>query len=269
MTNNIIGFIGAGNMASALISGLINSGHNPRDLMASSPEDDHLDSIKQSFNIAVTKENGEIFNKCNTIIFAVKPNILGGVLQKYSNQISFTNHLLISIAAGVLIKKIELSLNKNQRIIRAMPNTPASIKSAVTALCKNTNANKDDKSLAENIFSSVGTTCWLDENSMDLYTALIGSGPAYIFYIIESLLATSAELGFDKTTTKRILADMIIGSAKLAKQSKDSPEILREKVTSPGGVTQRALEIFEENNIKKSIILAITEAKKRSKELGN
>ena len=194
MTNNIIGFIGAGNMASALISGLINSGHNPRDLMASSPEEDHLDSMKQSFNIAVTKKNGEIFNKCNTIIFAVKPNILEGVLQKYSNQISFTNHLLISIAAGVLIKKIELSLNKNQRIIRAMPNTPASIKSAVTALCKNTNANKDDKALAENIFSSVGTTCWLDENSMDLYTALIGSGPAYIFYIIESLLATSAEL---------------------------------------------------------------------------
>ena len=98
MTNNIIGFIGAGNMASALISGLINSGHNPRDLMASSPEDDHLDSMKKSFNIAVTKENGEIFNKCNTIIFAVNPNILGGVLQKYSNQISFTNLLLISIA---------------------------------------------------------------------------------------------------------------------------------------------------------------------------
>ena len=122
---------------------------------------------------------------------------------------------------------------------------------------------------AENLFNSVGTTCWLKESSLDLYTALIGSGPAYIFYLIESLLESSKELELDQNTKKNLIAEMIIGSAQLAKLSADSPTILRQKVTSPAGVTQKALEVFEKEGIKESIMLAIKEAKKRSEELGN
>ena len=268
MTNNI-GFIGAGNMTNALVSGLITSGHVSDNIMASSPEIEHLEKIKDSFGIKTTNKNQEIFKLCDTVVLAVKPHILSTVLKSLSKEISSANHLLISIAAGVLIKDIELNLNGNQRIIRAMPNTPASIQSGVTALCCNDTASKNDKWTAEKLFNSVGSTCWLKESSMDLYTSLIGSGPAYIFYLIESLLEASEELEFENEITKNLIIDMIVGSAKLAKVSTDPPEILRKKVTSPKGVTQRAIEVFSDKKIKESIILAIQEAKKRSRELGN
>jgi len=270
MNENTIGFIGAGNMANALISGLIISGRHAETIMASSPEQTHLDKMESSYGVKTTSENNRIFEKCNTIILAVKPNILPNVLENVSSRLLNKKCLIISIAAGVTIKDLESYFNPDQRIIRAMPNTPASIQSGVTGLCRNIMAdNEDDTAAAENIFNSVGSTCWIKESSMDLYTALIGSGPAYIFYLLESLLDASKDLHLENEITKNILIDMFIGSAKLAKESKDTPEILRKKVTSPGGVTQRAIEIFDENKIKESIILAIKEASKKSQELGN
>ncbi|MDG2060711.1 MAG: pyrroline-5-carboxylate reductase [SAR86 cluster bacterium] len=264
-----IGFIGAGNMASALVSGLINSGHDPKNLMASSPEPEHLENMRDSFEILTSNDNIDIFDSCDTVVLAVKPHNISDVLRSISQVVSKERHLLISIVAGVLIKDIEANLTNEQRIIRAMPNTPASIKLAVSALSFNSEVSPNDKKIAENLFNSVGTTCWLKESSLDLYTALIGSGPAYIFYLIESLLESSKELELDQNTTKNLIAEMIIGSAQLAKLSADSPTILRQKVTSPAGVTQKALEVFEKEGIKESIMLAIKEAKKRSEELGN
>jgi pyrroline-5-carboxylate reductase len=150
-----------------------------------------------------------------------------------------------------------------------MPNTPASIGKGVTALCSNKNSSEEDLRVSRDIFESVGVTCLLEEKSFDLYTSLIGSGPAYIFYLVEALLESSKELNFEENEIKNLLLNMIIGSAELAKQSADSPETLRKKVTSPGGVTERALEVFEEEELKSTVIKAIKEATIRSIELGD
>ena len=266
---NTIGFIGAGNMASSLIAGLINSGVDPKDITATSPEDAHLRTLSNNFGIKTTKDNKEIGKSCNTIVLAVKPQIVSPVLNELSGLINNEQHLIVSIAAGIKIADIQAELDGDQRIIRAMPNTPASIRSGVTALCANENSSQEDLRVATGIFESVGVTCLLKEQSLDLYTSLIGSGPAYIFYLVEALLESSNALDFTENEMKNLLLNMIIGSAELAKQSIDSPKILREKVTSPGGVTERALEVFEEERLKTTIQKAVQEATKRSIELGN
>ena len=266
---NTIGFIGAGNMASALIAGLINSGVDPEDITASSPEDSHLTTLSKEFGIKTAKDNKEIGKNCKTVVLAVKPQIVSPVLNELSGLINSEQHLIVSIAAGIKIADIQAELEGDQRIIRAMPNTPASIRSGVTALCANKNSSEEDLKVATGILESVGVICLLEEQSLDLYTSLIGSGPAYIFYLVEALLESSNELDLTENEIKNLLLNMIIGSAELAKQSTDSPKILREKVTSPGGITERALEVFEEEKLKTTIQKAIQEAAKRSIELGN
>jgi len=267
--NNAIGFIGAGNMASALIAGLVNAGLDLEEIIASSPEDSHLTRLKSNFGIRTTKDNKEIARNCKTIVLAVKPYIVDSILTELSELINSKQHLIISIAAGIKIQDIQALLNGDQRIVRAMPNTPASIGKGVTALCSNKNSSEEDLRVSRDIFESVGVTCLLEEKSFDLYTSLIGSGPAYIFYLVEALLESSKELNFEENEIKNLLLNMIIGSAELAKQSADSPETLRKKVTSPGGVTERALEVFEEGELKSTVIKAMKEATNRSIELGN
>jgi len=267
--DNKIGFIGAGNMASALISGLVNARKNPNSIMASSPEDNHLESLSSEFGILTTKNNVEIAENCEIILLAVKPHIIEEVLKGIASYIKPNKHLIISIAAGVKIEDIQALLSIEQKIIRAMPNTPASIQRGVTALCNNSQTDLVDKNVAEEIFKSVSVTCWLQEDSLDQYTALIGSGPAYVFYFIEAMLEASKDLNLEGEDIKNLLIEMIIGSSELAKMSSDEPSILRKKVTSPGGVTERAIEIFEEKKIKQSILTAIKEATQRSIKLGN
>ena len=211
----------------------------------------------------------EIGRNCKTVVIAVKPHIVNSVLNELSELINSEHHLIISIAAGIKINDIQKQLKGDQRIIRAMPNTPASIGKGVTAICANENSSDEDLKTSKGIFESVGVTCLLEEKSLDLYTSLIGSGPAYIFYLVEALMESSKELNFEESEIKNLLLDMIIGSAELAKQSSDSPATLRKKVTSPGGVTERALEVFEEEKLKSIVQKAMKEATERSIELGD
>jgi len=263
-----IGFIGAGNMASALIAGLIGDGFNNSHIFASSPEDDHLERLNKEFLVNVTPKNKEVFDSCLTVVLAVKPNVINSVLKESKFSIDKNNNLLISIVAGCTIDSIEAEVGKKIKIIRAMPNTPASIGMGVSALTNNHLVTLKDKTRAENIFNSVGISCWLKETSFDLYTALIGSGPAYVFYLIEALQLSAEKLGLDKDLSKTLIIEMITGSAVLAKESKLSPSSLRKKVTSPGGVTEKALQILNENKVDKSLIKAILEGENKSKALG-
>ena len=268
MNNKNIGFIGAGNMASALIGGLIDSGKDVTNIIASSPEKDHLDRLKKSFNIKTTHKNEEIIQLSEIVILAVKPNVVEPVLLEIKNLLLQRNPLLISIAAGIQINSLEQLLKPEYRIIRAMPNTPASIKEGVTAISPNQFVTEEDMDDAKEMFSSVGSVAEIKENNIDIYTALIGSGPAYVFYLIESLLESSASLELTDTENNS-LASMISGSANLAKNSEDSPEELRKKVTSPGGVTQSAIEEFESRGLKKIIKESMKVAEKKSIDLGN
>ena len=266
--NNNLGFIGAGNMAGSLIGGLIKSGYKKSQIFTSSPETEHLKKLKEEFSVNVTKSNEEVLDAAKTIVLAVKPNVISAVLKQLSKQIKTNTNLLISIVAGLSINSIEGEIGSETKIIRAMPNTPASIGLGVSALTNNKLVNQDDKIRAENIFKSVGIVCWLKETSFDLYTALIGSGPAYIFYVIEALQKSTKNLNLEEKMTKTLITEMIRGSAALANVSKDSVSQLREKVTSPGGVTEKALEILNQNRVDQILTRAILEGEKRSKDLG-
>ena len=266
--HNNIGFIGAGNMATALISGLIKAGYDYSRIYASSPEKDHLRKLEEEFSVNVTEYNKEVFLASSTIVLAVKPNVVINVLEESSEIISENEDLIVSIVAGLEIKSIQAIIGPDKKIIRAMPNTPASLGMSASALTHNNLVDEKDKKEAEKIFSSVGITCWLEEKFFDLYTALIGSGPAYIFYLIEALQESAQKIELSDNLIKNLIIQMIKGSASLAERSEDSPSKLRERVTSPGGVTERALEILNERKVKQHLVEAILEGASRSKNLG-
>ena len=189
-----IGFIGAGNMATALISGLINSNHSTSKIIASSPEDEHLERLSSDFGVHTTSNNQEVLKIADLVILAVKPNIIEILMNEIKNEGVYQDIPIISIAAGVKIKKLESYFGESSRIIRAMPNTPASIMEGVTAISPNKNALSEDIENAKLLFKCVGIVTEIKEKDLDIFTALIGSGPAYVFYLIESLLESSENL---------------------------------------------------------------------------
>ena len=269
--NNIketIGFICAGNMATALISGLINSDQSASSIIASSPEQEHLEKLSKDFGIKTTNNNLEVVDIANIVILAVKPNIVQAVIDEIKDVATDKDILIISIAAGVKIEKIESQLGSPMRVIRAMPNTPASIMEGVTAICANSNAQSNDIENAKLLFECVGKIAHINEKDIDIFTALIGSGPAYIFYLIESLLDSSKNLHLPEQEKKDLLASMISGAANLVLNSDESPNVLRKKVTSPGGVTQTAIEEFETEGLKEILSKSMIAAEKKSIELG-
>ena len=263
-----IGFIGAGNMATALISGLVNSNQSASKIIASSPEQEHLEKLSNNFGIKTTNNNLEVVEVANIVILAVKPNIVQAVIDEIKDLVINKDILIISIAAGVKIEKIESQITSPIRVIRAMPNTPASIMEGVTAICSNSNAQSNDIENAKYLFECVGKIAHIKEKDIDIFTALIGSGPAYVFYLIESLLDSSKNLHLSEKEKKNLLASMISGAANLVLNSEDSPNVLRKKVTSPGGVTQTAIGEFETAELKEIIRKSMIAAEKRSIELG-
>ena len=267
--NEIIGFIGAGNMATALISGLINNGQEPSKIISSSPEKEHLEKLSRDFGVMTSTDNQKVSEESNLIILAVKPNIIETVLSEIKETVIEKNNLVISIAAGVKIKKIESIIGSSARIIRAMPNTPASIMQGVTAISSNEKVEETDIEKAKILFGSVGKTAEIKEKELDIFTALIGSGPAYVFYLIESLLESSQNLDLSIDDKVNLIASMISGSANLAIAASDSPQNLRKNVTSPGGVTQRAIEEFEKEDFKEIIKRSMKVAEEKSIELGD
>ena len=265
----VIGFIGAGNMATALISGLINSRHSSSQIIASSPEQGHLDNLTSKFGIKTSKDNNEVLEIADVLILAVKPNMIESVILEIKDRVIKKDVLVISIAAGIKIKKIESLFGSSIKVIRAMPNTPASIMEGVTAITSNQNVKGADIDNAKFLFECVGKVAEIKEEDIDIFTALIGSGPAYVFYLIESLLSASENLDLSKEKKVELLASMISGAANLVIVSEDSPKDLRKKVTSPGGVTQRAIEEFEILKLKEIIKQSMEAAENKSIELGD
>lgn len=264
---NNIGIIGAGNMSNALISGLVKAGYKKSQIYASSPEEDHLKILREKFSVNVTKENEQIIETAETVILAVKPNVSDKVLKSLAKTIIKYKPLLISIVAGLTINSIENEIGMEAKIIRAMPNTPVSIGKGVTALSQNGQIVEQDRAKAEFIFSSVGIFCWLEEKSFDLYTSLIGSGPAYIFLMIEAFQKAAIKLNLDDTLTKQLITEMFIGSATLVKLSDEEPKTLKARVTSPGGVTEAALNLLNSNDFSKLFEEAIKEGENKSLKL--
>ncbi|MCZ6853282.1 MAG: pyrroline-5-carboxylate reductase [Gammaproteobacteria bacterium] len=262
---NRIAFIGAGNMARSLISGLLASGHAATDICASDPSVEQR-SLIEALGVATHATNAPAIEDADIIVAAVKPQVLGEVLNHLT--IHCKSQLLISVAAGAPINSLQAWTSKEQPIVRCMPNTPALLGVGVTALYANAHVRPDQHAAAQRVLEAAGKVVWLtDETQLDAVTAVSGSGPAYFFYLMEAMVAAATELGLDKETATFLTLETAYGAACMARNGDPSPATLRENVTSPGGTTERALSILNEHNVHASIKQALAGATRRAEEL--
>ena len=263
-----VAFIGAGNMAEALIKGLLKASFiDPRNIWASDVRNERLDYLKGLYKIKTTTDNSEAVQKADIVILAVKPQILSKVVRGIIDVLD-ESKLVISIAAGVSISKIQKVGDRKLRIIRAMPNTPALVQAGATALTYSENASQEDIKIAKQIFDAVGKAVIVDEDLIDAVTDLSGSGPAYIFLIIDSLADAGVKMGLSRDVSMTLSVQTVLGAAKLVIETGKHPGQLKDMVTSPGGTAISGLHTLEEGGLRTTMINAVEVATLRSKELG-
>lgn len=261
-----IGFIGAGNMAQAIIKGVINAKlYSPADVLVSDINKEQLTALKNQHGITTVDSNTELASSADVLVLSVKPQVMSEVLAEINGCVK-TNAIVISIAAGITTAKLAAGLG-SVPIIRVMPNTPALVGCGMAGIFS-ANANKAAMQTAMNIFSAVGQAIVVgSEDLIDSVTAVSGSGPAYFFLLMEQMIVAAQKVGLDKDAAVKLVIQTAKGAAILAEISDDSPAQLRQKVTSPGGTTQAALEVFAENNFDQTIEKALLAARDRGKEL--
>jgi len=263
-----IGFIGGGNMASSLLSGLIASGHSPQHLWVSDINPDTLKALAQNLNVNTSASNDKVINEVDVVVLAVKPQTLSSVAKNAAVLIQQKKSLVVSIAAGISQHSLSQWLGADVAIVRCMPNTPALVLTGATALHANSRVSAEQCNLAENIMRSVGIALWVnDESELDAVTAVSGSGPAYYFLLMEAMEKAALEMGLSEVTARLLVQQTALGAAKIALESSESPEQLRKRVTSPGGTTQRAIETFEQGGFTELVSKALHAARDRSIEM--
>jgi pyrroline-5-carboxylate reductase len=267
LASHTIGFIGAGNMAEALIRGLVRGGHIAADrVTASGPRRERLDELQASYGINVETDN-RIVAKNAVVVLSVKPQIMDKVLREIGDQLA-PGTLVISIAAGVDTETIETAVAEGVRVIRAMPNTPALVGAGATAISAGSRGSEQDIATAKAMFDAVGITVVLEEHHLDAVTGLSGSGPAYIFLILEALSDAGVKVGLSRRNAQRLAAQTVMGSAKMLLETNEHPGQLKDMVTSPGGTAIAGLHTLEEGGLRTTLINAVETATKRARELG-
>jgi pyrroline-5-carboxylate reductase len=262
-----IGFVGAGNMAEALIRGLVRGGHvTPGKIAASAPRRDRLEELAKHYGIDVTTDNREVVARCGLVVLAVKPQIVGRVLAQIGDGLA--GKLVVSVCAGVGTEAIEEAVAPGVRVVRAMPNTPALVGAGATAISPGKLASDTDLATARAMFEAVGIAVVLDESHLDAVTGLSGSGPAYIFLILEALADAGVKVGLSRRDAQRLAAQTVMGSAKLLLETDEHPGRLKDMVTSPGGTAIAGLHTLEEGGLRTTLINAVETATKRARELG-
>lgn len=270
MTSPVIAIIGAGNMGSSLIGGLIKTGHPSKKIWATAASEETLTILRENFKINTTTDNLKAVQAAEVIIFAVKPQAFGKIAAEISEVLQTHHPLIISIAAGVPTITIQKWLGGKVAVVRCMPNTPALINCGATALFASSLVTSEQRNIAESILRAVGVVVWLsDEKWMDIVTALSGSGPAYFFHMMEALQMAAEELGLPTETARLLTLQTALGAARMAIESGKPIAELRKNVTSPGGTTEKALSVLEENNIRGLYKMALHAAKRRSEELAS
>ena len=263
-----IGFLGAGKMALALSKGFIKAGLvTAEGLLASDPVEGARTCFSNETGAKHTGHNLEVLNFAEVLILAVKPDQITALLKEISG--CFTKkHLLISIAAGVPLAKLELPLPAGARIIRVMPNAPALVGASASAFALGKSATPEDGQLAHRLFSSVGVAYQVKESLLDAVTGLSGSGPAYVFLIIEALSDGGVAAGLPREVATKLAAQTVLGSAKMLLETGLHPGALKDMVTSPGGTTIEGLQELEKGNVRGALISAVRAAAEKSKKLG-
>lgn len=263
-----LGFIGSGNMAGALIRGLIHSGTVGKErIMASDVSPDRLAHLEKLHGIATTSDNHALIRACDVLVLAVKPQAMDKVLAQVARDVE-ARHLVVSVAAGVPVAAIEGKLPAGTRLVRSMPNTAAIVLAGATAIAAGSHATEADLATARTLFEAVGRVVELDESLLDGVTGLSGSGPAYVMVMIEALADGGVKVGLHRDTALLLAAQTVYGSAKLLLETGEHPGRLKDQVTSPGGTAIAGLHTLEAGGLRRTLIDAVEAATKRAAELG-
>lgn len=263
-----VGFIGGGNMAEALIQGLLGSKTLvPSDCWVCDIIEDRLSHLKKTYGVKAVQDTPQVIRSSRAVILAVKPQNIDKALSTLA-PIWSPEKILISIAAGVPMSYLSGFFSKTPKIIRVMPNTPALVLSGISALSKNAVADEKDLELAESLFKAIGETVRVEENQLDAVTGLSGSGPAYVFHILEGLIEGGVKMGLTRSIAQKLAVQTVWGASQMARKMDWPISQLKEMVTSPGGTTIHGLHVMERAGLHGILMDAVEAATKRSKELG-
>ncbi len=268
MLKEKIGFIGGGKMGEALAKGLIRAKLSTSDnIIVSDVDSKRCHVFEEETGMKTTQDNREVTANSDVIILAVKPNIMGTILEELKNDIT-SEHLVVSIAAGIPLNFMESSLNEGCRVIRVMPNTPCLVGETAAGYALGKNATQDDGELVGRILNAVGKSFLLDEKYLDAVTGLSGSGPAFIYTVIEALADGGVKMGLPRDVSTELAAQTTFGAAKMVLDSDTHIGELKDSVTSPGGTTIEGLHALEKGGLSNTLINAVEAATKKSKRLG-
>ncbi|SMC29268.1 pyrroline-5-carboxylate reductase [Clostridium acidisoli DSM 12555] len=268
MSKNI-GFIGCGNMAKAMIGGIVTSKlYSKENVIVSNPSNPSLEYIKDKFGIITTNDNLKVAKFSDILILSIKPNKYKTVINTIKDLIK-ENTIIISIAAGISIKTIEEYFDKEVKIIRTMPNTPAMVGEGMSSLCSNKNVNEDEVTLVEDIFRAFGQVEVVDESLMDVVTGVSGSSPAFVYMFIEALADGAVLEGLPRDKAYKMAAQAVLGSAKMVLETGKHPGQLKDEVCSPAGTTIESVYSLEKNDFRGSIIEAVKVCVEKAKAMGN
>lgn len=268
MNTSKITFIGAGNMASAIIGGLVHAGVPANNISAADPYQPSLDKLASTFGVHINSDNQQVIQGANVLVLAVKPQQLKDVCADIQEAVAKNKPLVISIAAGITVGSLEQWLGQETAIVRCMPNTPALIGRAASALMANQHVSQPQKDLASQLLLAVGSVDWVEkEELLDAVTAVSGSGPAYFFKVMEAMIEAGVELGLSREVAENLTLQTALGAAKMARTSDVDVVELRRRVTSPNGTTQAAIEVLEQNGVSELFSKALKAADARSKSL--
>jgi len=263
-----IGFLGAGKMATALANGFVRAKLlTPKQLLASDPSPAARDSFARETRARITTSNLEVVRFAEVLILAVKPDQVGAVLSEIRSELN-SRHLLISIAAGVPLSKLESSLGSSARLVRVMPNTPALVGCSASAYAVNKAATPVDAALTQKLLSSVGLAFQLKESLLDAVTGLSGSGPAYVYLAIEALSDGGVAAGLPRDVALKLATQTVLGSARMVLETGLHPAALKDMVASPGGTTIEGLHELEKGHFRATLINAVRAAAEKSRQLG-
>ncbi len=264
MNDMRLAFIGAGNMARSLISGLLAAGTAPERIRASDPHQQQREQLGR-LGVVTFDDNRTAVRDADVIVLAVKPQVLGAVLKPLAPR---PGQLVVSIAAGVPLTALEAWTPPATAIVRCMPNTPALLRAGITGMFANEHVSPEQRAMADSVLGAAGATLWVESESLlDAVTAVSGSGPAYFFYLMEAMIAAGESLGLDRASATTLTLETALGAARMARESGEPPGRLRANVTSPGGTTERALSILDAAGTRAAVERAVAGAAQRAKEL--
>ena len=263
-----VAFIGGGNMVRSLAGGLLARGHPASAIAVAEPQASLRNALADDFGIAAGADNAAAANGADVVVLAVKPQVMKLVCTELATGMGAHAPLYLSVAAGVRLAQLQAWLGRETRIVRAMPNTPALIGAGITGLIAGESVDAAGRELAEEVLAAAGRTLWIArEELMDAVTAVSGSGPAYFFLLMEALEAAGVAQGLPAEAARELVAHTALGAARMASQGNATPAALRERVTSPGGTTQAALDVLEAGGFRRLVAEAVARAARRGAEL--